>query len=74
MKSKFYNSVDHSLNAANVRIRTKNGKQPVKKLTAGELAKFAEARGMAVSTKTIETAKKAIDIAQLPEWMRKFVK
>ena len=74
MKSKFFASADHALNSANVRVRTKNGKQPVKKLTPGELAKFAAARGMSVSTKTIETAKKAIDMSALPEALRKFVK
>ena len=75
MKSKFFSSADHALNSANCRIRTKNGKQPVKKLSAGELAKFAADRGMAVSTKTVETAKKAIDWSMLPESIRnKFAK
>ena len=74
MKPKFIMSAEHALNVANVRIRTKNGKQPVKKLTPGELAKFAADRGMAVSMKTVEAAKKAIDMSSLPESLKKFVK
>lgn len=74
MKSKFFASADHALNSANCRVRTKNGKQPVKKLTPGELARFAEARGMSVSTKTTAIAYQAIDVSALPASLRKFVK
>jgi hypothetical protein len=74
MKSKFFASADHALNASNCRIRTKNGKQPIKRLTPGELASFAAERGMTVSAKTVETAKRQIDIAQLPESLKKFIK
>jgi hypothetical protein len=74
MKTKFFLSADHALNVNECKRRTKNGKQPVKKLSAGELAKFAADRGMVVSVKTVETAKKAIDISALPESLRKFIK
>ena len=74
MKSKFFMSAEHALNISECSRRTKNGKQPVKKLTPGELKLFAAERGMSVSTKTIEIAKKAIDMSALPEALRKFVK
>jgi len=66
-----FKSKEHALNFENVKVRVKNGKQPVKVYRGEELKSLATAMGFQVSA---NAGRSDINKEVLPESLQKFFK
>lgn len=66
----FVKSLEHLLNLENVKVRAKNGKQPVKVYRGEELKTLAASMGYTTSSNAGRTG---IKKEELPEALQKFI-